>query len=238
MPTARPDENDLQVPRATRLIREEIAKFLASEDPNNPSSKLGKAKAAIYAFYDYDGEPIYVGQTSEGVSSRIGRHLTGQRSDAVAKFVLDPFEVAEIQVWTIHGIIVPGMSTSEKRALLNRYESTVYQELRNQARFRAILNEAVPAEIPPVELPDSIRGRIIPDELWGDRRHSDVRIARRANHVARLSQLISERQPSSGLRRTLHLQTQRLEWLSNKRLEDLKIPRYHQEGEQTEIEDD
>ena len=41
--------------------------------------------------------------------------------------------------------------------------------------------------------------------------------------MARLAQLVSERQVKAGLRRTLHLQTQRLDWLSNQRLTDLSI---------------
>ncbi|MDE3051298.1 MAG: GIY-YIG nuclease family protein, partial [Nitrospirota bacterium] len=53
----------------------------------------------MYAFYDYDGEPIYVGQTEEKLSGRVSRHLTNQRTDAVAMNVLDPFEVAYIEVW-------------------------------------------------------------------------------------------------------------------------------------------
>lgn len=197
-------------------------------DPNAPGKKLRQAKAGVYAFYDFDLEPIYVGQTSENVATRVGRHLTGQRSDSVAKFVLDPFEVAEIEVWTLPEIGASEAETSEKRVELGAYESTVYQRLREQSRFGAVMNEAVPKAFPSVELPDSVRGRIIPQELWADRKHSDVRIARRANQVARLAQLLSERQPSKGLRRTFHLQVQRLEWLSDRRMENLGIPRAQQ----------
>ena len=50
----------------------------------------------VYAFYDYDKEPIYVGQTWETFGDRIGRHLTGQRSDVVANRLLDPFEVSDV----------------------------------------------------------------------------------------------------------------------------------------------
>jgi hypothetical protein len=190
------------------------------QDPNDTGT-IGQATAGIYAFYDYDGEPIYVGQTSEGVGSRVGRHLTGQRSDAVAKFVLDPFEVADVEVWTLPEIGHLTATPAAKRRLLNPYEYTVYERLRTKSRFGAVLNEEVPAPQPIQTLPTSVRGRIIPDELWDDRAHADVRIARRANQVARLSQLISERQIREGLRRTLHLQTQRLDWLSNQRLTSL-----------------
>ncbi|MQY23568.1 GIY-YIG nuclease family protein [Nocardia macrotermitis] len=198
--------------------------FLNKPDPNKPDSPLRRAGAGIYAFYDYDREPIYVGQTCEGIGTRIGRHLTGQRSDAVAKFVLDPFEVADVEVWTLPDIASAEETTSVKRRLLNPYEYTVYEKLRNESIFKAVLNEKATDATDAVELPKSIRGRIIPAEIWEDRVHADVRIARRANHVARLAQLISERQVEYGIRNTLHLQAQRLEWLSKKRLSDLNIP--------------
>lgn len=193
-------------------------------DPNHPGIKLGDCKGGIYAFYDYDGEPIYVGQTSSKIRDRVGRHLTGQRSDVVAKFILDPFEVAEIEVWTIPEVAAASEAdTATKRKLLEDYESTVYEKLRAESRFKAVLNERVPTKRPTVQLPQSTRGKIIPDSIWDDRAHEDVRIARRANVVGRLAQLISERAVEGGIRKTLHLQTQRLQWLSNKRLEDLGI---------------
>lgn len=55
----------------------------------------------VYAFFDYNGEPIYVGQTKKKISTRIRRHLTNQHTDAVAMSVLDPFEVYEIEVWPL-----------------------------------------------------------------------------------------------------------------------------------------
>jgi hypothetical protein len=213
------------------MIRSEIRSFMKRPDPNHPGETVGASRAAIYAFYDYDNEPIYVGQTSDTVRARVGRHLTGQRSDVVAKFILDPFEVADIEVWTIPEIAASEADTATKRRLLNQYESTVYQKLRAESRFHAVLNEEVPKEAPPVPLPPSVRGRIIPEEIWEDRAHADVRIARRANIVGRLAQLISERQVQGGIRRTLHLQTQRLEWLSNKRLQDLGIGEQGSEGD-------
>ena len=60
--------------------------------------RLGSCIGA-YAFYDYDTEPIYVGQTWLKFGDRIGRHLTGQRSDTLAYRILDPFEVAELELW-------------------------------------------------------------------------------------------------------------------------------------------
>jgi GIY-YIG catalytic domain len=62
---------------------------------------IGSFTCGVYAFFDYDNEPIYVGQTIEGLSSRIGRHLTNQRTDAVAMAVLDPFEVFAVEMYPL-----------------------------------------------------------------------------------------------------------------------------------------
>lgn len=87
------------MPADVAAIRREIRAFFQSKDKDG--KRIGKSQFGVYIFYDYDSEPIYVGQTYEGLGARIGRHLTNQRTDAVAMNVLDPFEVAEIRVWPL-----------------------------------------------------------------------------------------------------------------------------------------
>ncbi len=220
-----------QPPRAVALIRAEIAKLMQCEDPNRRGEKIGSG-VGIYAYFDYDREPIYVGQTSESFSGRVSRHLTGQRSDAVAKFILDPFEVAHVAMWSLPSIAAAknpndptkAASAAEKKKLLLPYEFAVYKSLEAESRFHAVLNEGLIQAVSPVPpLPAAVLGRIIPDELWDDRKHSDIRIARRAATISRLSQMISEREVSAGMRRTLRLQAQRLEWLASERIREIGI---------------
>jgi hypothetical protein len=220
-----------QPPRAVRLIRQELSNLMRQPDPVVPGRVIGAAKTGIYAFFDYDDEPIYVGQTSKSFGDRIGRHLTGQRTDAVAKFILDPFEVAFVSMWSVPDIgtaMSPKnpdkpASTAEKREMLDPYEYSVYKELEEASRFHAVLNEGLITPKPLVALPAPVKGKIIPDELWDDRKHADVRISRRASTIARLSQMISEREVSAGMRRTLLLQARRLEWLAESRVIELDI---------------
>jgi hypothetical protein len=63
-----------------------------------------------------------------------------------------------------------------------------------------------------------VRAEIVSDEVLQIRGHADVRIARRAQTIARLAQVISERQVSVGLRRSLLVQAQRLEFLADEQL--------------------
>jgi hypothetical protein len=205
-----------ETPHAVEAIRRNIREAFDTLDQSG--RKVGNAKHGVYLFYDYDGEPIYVGQTYESLRQRISRHLTNQRTDAVAMNVLDPFEVAEIEMWPYWEL--EGASNAEAKDLLSKAEYTVYHRALAQSVFGSVLNEKeVPiAEL--VDLPPSFRVRIIPDDLYPIRKHPDVRIARRAATIANLTRVISERSVNVGLRRTLLTQAQRLEWLARMRFEE------------------
>lgn len=176
----------------------------------------------MYAFYDYDGEPIYVGQTEEKLSGRVSRHLTNQRTDAVAMNVLDPFEVAYIEVWPLDSFSSKAPRKGMK-ALLDGAEYTVFQKVLRESALGAVLNEKEMAPQNEVTLPQSFKKRIIPDTIYTQRKHPDVRIARRATTIANLARVISERDVSDGLRRTLLIQARRLERLAGQRVQELGI---------------
>ena len=190
-------------PPETALLRNRLREALKTQD--DQGRVVSSARHGVYLFYDYDEEPIYVGQTYERLSSRIGRHLTNQRTDAVAMNVLDPFEVAEIEMW-------PFFELEDAPT--------------NVAKDEAILNEGDIASTEPIELPPSLRLRVVPDEVFEERKHPDTRIARRASTIAALARAISEREVSKGLRRTLLTQAKRLEHLARARLDeaDAAIP--------------
>ena len=132
----------------------------------------------VYAFYNYDGEPIYVGQTVEKLRVRIRRHLTNQRTDAVAMKVLDPFEVAEIEMWPFFDL-----ASDDVRETLDAAEFTVYEKVLSESSFRAVLNEKGIPKTRKLKLPPSVRGGIIPKGIYAARKHADVRIARRASTI-------------------------------------------------------
>lgn len=207
--------NPKDPPAEVAKIKVALKEFMDTTNPDGV--KIGSSTCSVYAFFDFDGEPIYVGQTVESLRGRISRHLTGRRSDAVGKFVLDPFEVLEIEVWPMFGI-----AKSERKALGDRMEFAVFQNLLLASTFGAILNEGAIPPADPIDLPPSYRGRIIPDDMMEDRSHPDVRLARRAATIASLARLISERQVNKPLRVTLSVQAQRLEALAAARLADFE----------------
>ena len=170
-------------PPETAALRKQLQEALGSKDEQG--RVVSEAQHGVYLFYDYDGEPIYVGQTYEGLRTRIRRHLTNQRTDAVAMNVLDPFEVAEIEMWPLWELA--GSEKSEAKQLLNRAEYAVYQKAVGSLEHGAILNEGDVPPTEPMDLPVSLRIRIVPDGIFEDRRHPDTRIARRASTIAALA---------------------------------------------------
>lgn len=217
-----------QLPEDVAAIRAELRRFFGQKDYSG--CPIGSAKHGVYSFYDYDGEPIYVGQTLEKLSGRIGRHLTNQRTDAVAMNVLDPFEVAEIEVWPLDHVIGHLSGKKSIEHFLDQAEYTVFQKVLRESTLGAVLNEKEVSRAELIDLPQSYRSRIIPDIIYNSRKHPDVRIARRASTIANLARVISERSVSDGLRKTLLTQAKRLELLAQKRLAELGIEVFGSKG--------
>jgi hypothetical protein len=204
-----------KTPGDVAAINQEITRFLDQRDGNGRA--IGNAKCGVYAFFDYDGEPIYVGQTSEQLRTRIRRHLTNRRTDAVAMYVLDPAEVADIEIWPFFEL-GSGKSAAET---LEAAEFTVYRQVLADSALGAVLNEKDIPERPRIDLPASFRARIVPPEVYARLSHPDLRVARRAATVASLARIVAERDVSKGLRRTLLTQTRRLEHLARLRLGEI-----------------
>lgn len=202
-----------------RLLKE----FLSARD--DEGRKWADAKWGVYAFYDYDGEPIYVGQTNEQLRVRLGRHLTNQRTDAAAMRILDLFEVAAVEIWPLWQYETIDLKKKKEQAFidakshLDASEYTAYLDAIDNSRFKAILNEKIPPKSDRTKLPPSLRRDLITPEIRADRSHPDIRIARRAETIARLAAVARERgEVSEGLRRVLVIQAVRLAYISAVRL--------------------
>lgn len=201
-----------------RRFRDRLSAFLNT--PDDQGRKWADATWGVYAFYDYDGEPIYVGQTNERLRTRIRRHLTNQRTDAVAMRILDVFEVAQVEVfplWDLQGV---SRKDGDARRALDSLEYSVYCHAIEESRFKAILNEKIPPVSPILDtLPPSLRFNLIDGSTRAERGHLDIRIERRAETISRLSSVARERgEVSDGLRRVLVIQAVRLAYLAAVRL--------------------
>ncbi|MFI7650513.1 GIY-YIG nuclease family protein [Micromonospora sp. NPDC049460] len=179
------------------------------------NKKVSSGGYGVYAFYDFDGVAMYVGKTTEGVSTRIRRHLTNQRTDAVAMGVLDPLEVVEVEVW-------PLWPPDHQKDLAREYVGTLEYAIERRLSDMLFNEKRVPpvADVP--VLPASVRFDVLSPQTRARLGHPDLRIARRAAVAAKLSSRISERSlPNVGLRLSLRRQLQRLTELADRRFEEL-----------------
>lgn len=218
-----PTDSTAELPFETSELRRCLEVFLNTTAINpvtGASIRIGNYQWGVYSFYDYDNEPIYVGQTKEFLRTRIRRHLTNQRTDAVAMNVLDPFEVYKIVIYPLPHL--EGISGKDSRARkeLDALERKIYSQAIANSKFGAILNEKEPP-LPQVsvEVPQAFEGIIVSDEVKKIRDHPDIRIARRTQTISRLAQVISERKVQKGLRNVLLVQAKRLTWLAQRRLQ-------------------
>lgn len=209
----------MPIPRRADLPSPQVREFrnaldVALNEIDDEGRIIGNCKFGVYAFYDFDGEPIYVGQTNEQLRVRVKRHLTNQRTDAVAMRVLDIFEVAELEMWPLWELEQEPRRDVWK-ARLDAIEYSAYVQAIEASRFRAILNEKIPPVSLGVALPLSKRVALVGDDPVDERRHPDVRLARRAETISRLAAVARERgEVSDGLRRVLVIQAVRLTYLS------------------------
>ncbi len=218
------DFGSCNLPYETDQLRLALSEFLEQpyEIDGIQFHHLGSVKWGVYAFFDYDLEPIYVGQTKESLSTRIRRHLTNQRSDAVAMNVLDPLEVHTIAVWPLASLQKNSSNDPHAIQYLNALEATIYKKLSDQSKYKKILNEKPPLSTTKrVKVPKPIKSRVVPDEVLWLRQHPDLRIARRAMTIAKLAQVISERKVQKGLRGTLVAQAARLHSLALRRFQSV-----------------
>ncbi|MFD7745853.1 GIY-YIG nuclease family protein [Streptomyces sp. NPDC059698] len=215
-PPPAPKRSDLPAP-LVQDFRNLLDKALEATD--SAGRKWSYAKWGCYAFYDYDGEPIYVGQTNEKLRTRVRRHLTNQRTDAVAMRILDVFEVAEMELWPLWDLENASAKDDDARSLLNAVEYSAYVQAIKGSRFHAILNEKIPPRSSLVQLPPSRRFELVSAETRRERGHDDTRIARRAETLSRLTAVAHERGAvSPGLRRVVVIQAARLAHLAAARL--------------------
>lgn len=55
----------------------------------------------VYVLCDLDKTPIYVGQSKDGIRSRVRRHLTSARSDIIANRQIDVWEIAYVMAYPL-----------------------------------------------------------------------------------------------------------------------------------------
>ena len=100
-------------------------------DTEDEQGRVGNCTHGVYLFYDYDGEPIYVGQTkaaNQGLRIRRHLHKVPAAPVAFAMSVLDPSQVSDIrpgEMWPFWCLVFA--KKDEVTDKLGGAEYTVYQ---------------------------------------------------------------------------------------------------------------
>ena len=127
-----------------------------------------------YVLCDLDQVPIYVGQSTDGIRSRVNRHLTSARSDIIANRQVDVWEIA--WVWT-YPVALRNEIGSVENALFHSFHST-----------SPLMNGKVPP-LPPAgfEVPGPAqRVQVMATAEIEEKRDPALRLPRQAEHYSQI----------------------------------------------------
>jgi GIY-YIG catalytic domain len=127
-----------------------------------------------YVLCDLDGVPLYVGQSRDGIRSRVNRHLTSARSDIIANRQVDVWEIAF--VWA-YPVVDPADIKPLEDALFHSFHPK-----------SALMNGRVhpsPSQIFDIPEPEQIV-QVMADSEIADKRDPALRLPRQAEHYSQI----------------------------------------------------
>jgi hypothetical protein len=155
-------------------------------------------ETGVYILCDLDDIPIYVGESIDGIRSRVRRHLTSARSDVIANRQLDVWEVAFVRGYPIRD--------AKNIPIVEAY---LFHQFNSK---NPLMNGSTPQN--PGELNFNLEEpqviQILPDEEIEDRKRPEVRLPRQAFHYHILLDHLLKVKNSSELRRALSAHFSRL----------------------------
>lgn len=154
-------------------------------------------ETGVYALVDLDGVPIYIGQSIDGLRSRVRRHLTSARSDIIANRQIDVWEVAEVWTW-------PATGGPE----INALEAALFATFDAQS---PLMNGSIPLSSTKVEpaVPAQVL-EVMPADERERRKDPIIRLPRQIEHYQRLVDYILVVKDAPHLRRSVDAHYARL----------------------------
>jgi hypothetical protein len=122
---------------------------------------------------DLDEVPIYVGQSKDGIRSRVSRHLTSARSDIIANRQIDVWEIAYVLAYPIAN--VQDITPTENR---------LYHHFNKKSK---LMNGTVPPIPPKAPIPKAaVKVQVMSDKEIAERKTPEQRLPRQASHYAQI----------------------------------------------------
>ncbi len=128
----------------------------------------------VYVLCDLDGTPIYVGQSKDGIRSRVRRHLTSARSDIIANRQIDVWEIAYVKAYPV----------SDKTEI-TPLENALYHYFNDKS---PLMNGTVPPrpDVAGVTTQAAQTVQVMSDEEIAEKRDPVQRLPRQASHYTQL----------------------------------------------------
>lgn len=128
----------------------------------------------MYALCDLDNVPVYVGQSKDGIRSRVRRHLTSARSDTIANRQIDVWEIAYVWAYPV-----------TTKAEIGPLEALLYHYFDPQSQ---LMNGTVPSHpASPIQAPEPAQKiQVMRDTEIKEKRDPVQRLPRQAGHYAQI----------------------------------------------------
>jgi GIY-YIG catalytic domain len=131
-------------------------------------------RIGYYVLCDLDQVPIYVGQSVDGIRSRVNRHLTSARSDVIANRQIDVWEIAWVWAYPV-----------EDKADISAIEDALFHEFHPKS---ALMNGKAPKpQTHRVEVPKPTQKiQVMTDAEIVEKKDPALRLPRQAEHYSQI----------------------------------------------------
>lgn len=151
----------------------------------------------VYALCDLDGVPIYVGQSVDGIRTRVRRHLTSARSDIIANRQIDVWEIAFVWAWAV-----------ADKAAIAPLEAQLFNTF--DAQVPLMNGKVLPAQMGAVAVPDKQVVQVITEPERLARLDPAARLPRQISQYLTLVDYIQTVKSAGHLKRALDAHFDRL----------------------------
>jgi GIY-YIG catalytic domain len=127
-----------------------------------------------YVLCDLDQVPIYVGQSVDGIRSRVNRHLTSARSDIIANRQIDVWEIAWVWAYPV-----------KDKTEIGDLEDELFHAFNAKS---ALMTGKVPKPLARRACPPdpSQRIQVMPDAEIAEKKDPALRLPRQAEHYSQI----------------------------------------------------
>ena len=131
-------------------------------------------EVGCYVLCDLDQVPIYVGQSVDGIRSRVNRHLTSARSDIIANRQIDVWEIAWVWAYPV-----------KDKAEIGLLEDELFHAFNAKS---ALVNGKVPKPRadPPSAPNPAQKVHVMADAEIAEKKDPALRLPRQAEHYSQI----------------------------------------------------